>query len=107
MNAYLMLGIAILSEIFATSLLKATVGFTRLLPSVGVIAGYGIAFYSMSQALKYLPLGMSYAIWSGVGTAFTTVIGLIVWKQPLNIPMVIGLLLIIAGVVILNVYKPS
>ncbi|WP_206832747.1 DMT family transporter [Alicyclobacillus fructus] len=107
MISYLFLGIAIVSEVFATSMLKATAGFTKLLPSIGVVLGYGIAFYAMSLVLKDLPLSVSYAIWSGAGTAFTALIGLVVWKQPLNIPIVIGILLIIVGVVILNLNKTA
>ncbi|WP_273367827.1 DMT family transporter [Alicyclobacillus herbarius] len=64
--------------------------------------GYSVAFYALSRALKDIPLGVSYAIWSGVGTAGTAVIGWLVWKQPLNGPMVAGILLIIAGVALLN-----
>lgn len=103
--SYLFLAVAIASEIFATSILKATDGFTRLWPSLGVIVGYGLAFYTLSLALKQLPLSVSYAIWSGIGTACTAVIGVIVWKQPLNAPMIAGIALIIAGVILLNLYK--
>ncbi|MCL6626759.1 MAG: multidrug efflux SMR transporter [Alicyclobacillus shizuokensis] len=103
--AYLYLGIAIASEVFATSMLKATLGFTRILPTIGVFLGYGVAFYAMSLALKDIPLSVSYAIWSGLGTASTAIIGWLFWKQALNGTMVAGILLIIAGVVLLNLNR--
>ncbi|MEH7386902.1 multidrug efflux SMR transporter, partial [Bacillus sp. JJ1521] len=71
MNAYILLILAIISEVFGSSMLKATDGFKKFLPSVGVIIGYGLAFYALSLTLKTLPLGLAYAIWAGVGTALT------------------------------------
>jgi multidrug transporter EmrE-like cation transporter len=106
MKAYLFLAIAIVSELFGTSMLKASEGFTRLFPSVGVIFGFIVAFYSLSLSLQQIPLSIAYAIWSGVGTAITVIIGIVIWKENVNLSSLIGILLIIAGVVILNLKAP-
>lgn len=102
-SAFFLLALAIVSEVFGSSALKAADGFKKLFPSLAVIIGYGISFYSLSLALKTLPLGMSYAIWSGVGTALTALVGIMVYKERIHIKKVLGLLLIIGGVVLLNV----
>ncbi|WP_413367651.1 DMT family transporter [Lysinibacillus sp. 3P01SB] len=99
---YLWLAIAIIAEVFGSSMLKLTEGFKRLLPSLGVVAGYAVAFYGLSLALKELPLGVAYAIWAGVGTALTALVGILFYKEALNIKKSIGILLIIGGVVLLN-----
>lgn len=99
---YLWLAIAIIAEVFGSSMLKLAEGFTRLLPSIGVVAGYAVAFYGLSLALKELPLGVAYAIWAGVGTALTALVGIIFYKETLHIKKAIGILLIIGGVVLLN-----
>ncbi|GMA55977.1 small multidrug resistance pump [Alicyclobacillus sacchari] len=104
---YVFLAVAIASEICATSLLKVTDGFTKLWPSIGVVLGYALSFYSLSQALKHIPLGPAYAIWSGIGTAATTLIGLFVWKQSLSIVSAVGLMLIVAGVIVLHLAHTS
>ncbi len=103
--AYLYLAIAIVAEVIGTSALKAAEGFTRLLPSVVVIAGYGTAFYFLSLALKAIPVGIAYAIWSGVGVALITLIGWIVFKQRLDAPALAGLALIVAGVVVIQFFS--
>ncbi|PZW23581.1 small multidrug resistance pump [Thermosporothrix hazakensis] len=96
---------AIVSEIIATSFLKASEGFTRLLPGIIVVIGYGAAFYLLSQALKlHMPLGIAYAIWSGAGTAVIALIGIVFFREALNWATVLGVLLIIVGVVVLNVF---
>ncbi len=104
MNPAVYLAIAIFSEIIATNALKLSEGFTKLLPSIIVIIFYGIAFYMLSLALKTIPLGVAYAIWSAVGTVGTVLIGVIVWKQQLNLPALIGIALIVVGVILLNLY---
>jgi small multidrug resistance pump len=98
----LFLAIAIMSEIFGTSMLKASAGFTKLYPSAATVVGFGVAFYSLSVALQQIPLGIAYAIWSGVGTAITAVIGIVIWKETASLATVIGILLIIAGVFVIN-----
>lgn len=107
MQGYIFLLIAIIGEIIATTSLKASEGFTRLVPSIVVIIGYAIAFYMLSLALKYIPLGISYALWSGIGTAITVFVGVLVYGEKLSPQIVIGILLIIAGVIVLNLTKAT
>jgi len=102
---YLFLAIAILAEVLATSSLKASDGFTRLGPSVVVIVGYAVAFYCLSLTLRTVPLGVAYAIWSGVGVALVTVIGWFVYHQHLDTPAFFGIGLIVVGVIILNLFS--
>ncbi|MDQ0268207.1 DMT family transporter [Cytobacillus purgationiresistens] len=102
MNPFLLLGIAIIFEVFGSSMLKATQGFKKLLPSIGVIVGYGIAFYALSLTLQTLPLGTAYAIWAGLGTALTALVGIFIYKEGINSKKVCGLILIIGGVIMLN-----
>lgn len=101
-NPYLLLGLAIVLEVIATSCLRPSQGFTRLLPSLVVALGYGGAFYLMSRALQSLPLGYSYAVWSGVGTALTAIIGWTVFHDQFQPLSLVGIALIIGGVVVLN-----
>ncbi|CBL45039.1 Quaternary ammonium compound resistance protein [gamma proteobacterium HdN1] len=102
---WLLLGIAILSEVIATSALKSSEGFTRLWPSVIVIAGYTSAFYFLSLTLKSIPIGIAYAVWSGAGVALIAVIGWVMFGQKLDFAAGIGIGLIVAGVVVLNVFS--
>lgn len=104
---YLWLAAAIISEVIATSALKKSDGFTRLTPSILVVMGYGVAFYSLSQTLKTLPVGIAYAIWSGVGTVLIAVIGKFVYGQDLDRPAVVGMTLVLLGVIIINVFSRS
>lgn len=106
MKSYLFLAAAITLELFGTSMLKASESFTKLYPGIGVVVGFAGAFYSLSMALQNIPLGIAYAIWSGVGTAATAVIGLAVWKEKLSLTGVLGIVLIIAGVIVLNLKAP-
>jgi small multidrug resistance pump len=103
--SYLYLAIAILAEVIGTSALKATEGFTRLAPSVIVAIGYGVSFYFLALALRTIPVGVAYAIWSGVGIALITLIGWIVFKQALDAPALAGIALIVAGVVVIQVFS--
>ncbi len=98
---------AIICELIGTNALKAADGFTRLLPTLLVIVGYGASFYLMSLSLRTIPLGIAYAIWSGLGTAIIAVIGVIVWREQLNSAGVIGIVLIVVGVVLLNMFGGS
>jgi small multidrug resistance pump len=104
-KTYLLLVLAIVAEVIATSALKASESFTRLIPSLAVVSGYGIAFTCLSLTLKTLPLGVAYAIWSGVGTALVAVVGWLVYKQALDLPAVAGIALIIAGTMVLNLFS--
>lgn len=110
MQHYIYLSIAIVSEVIATSALKESEGFTRLWPSIVVMVGYAIAFYFLSLVLKTIPVGVVYAIWSGAGIALIALIALVAWAffgQSLDVPSIIGLLLIIAGVVVLNLFSKT
>jgi multidrug resistance protein EbrB len=102
MKGYIALGISIISEIFGTTMLKLSEGFTNIFPSVGVIVGFGLAFYCLSLCLKTVPLSLAYAIWSGVGTALTALIGILLWRDPFSIITLVGIVLIIGGVVLLD-----
>lgn len=88
-------------------MLKVSNGFKRLWPSIGVIIAMGMAFYCLSIALKYLPLGTAYAIWSGLGTALTASIGVLVWKEKISAKKLVGLILIIGGVVLMKLSSGS
>jgi small multidrug resistance pump len=99
---YLYLAIAILAEVIGTSALKATRGFTRLGPSLVVVLSYAAAFYFLSLALQAIPVGVAYAVWSGVGIALITLIGWVVYRQRLDAPALAGIALILLGVVVLN-----
>lgn len=107
MKNYFILLLAILFETFATSYLKQSEQFTKLLPSVLTVVGYAAAFYCLSIVLRTIPVGIAYAIWSGVGIVLIALIGLFVFKQHLDWPAIIGLFLIIAGVVVINVFSKS
>jgi small multidrug resistance pump len=102
MHPALWLALAIASEIVATVSLKLSDGFTKPLPVVAVAAGYGLSFYALSITLRTIPLGVVYAIWSGVGTAAVVVIGVFLFRETLDAVKVAGIGLIIAGVVVLN-----
>jgi small multidrug resistance pump len=101
------LALAIAAEVVATSALKAAAGFTRPLPSVLVVLGYSIAFYCLSLSLRVVPVGVAYAIWSGVGTALIVVIGWLLFGQKLDLAALIGLALIVAGVAVLQIFSRS
>ena len=100
--AYIFLGFAIVLEITGTSLVKDTVGFTRWLPSIICLITICFSYYLMSHVVGFIPVGITYATWSGLGIAAITIIGVIKYNQIPNIPTIIGLTLIIVGVVIIN-----
>ncbi|MGH8062601.1 MAG: DMT family transporter [Pseudoxanthomonas sp.] len=104
---YLYLGIAIVAEVVATSALKASEGFTRTGPSVIVAIGYGVAFYFLSLVLKTVPMGVAYAIWSGVGIVLIAAIGWLLMKQPLDLPALLGIGLIVAGVAVIQLFSKT
>lgn len=107
MKSWLCLAIAILAEVLATSSLKTSEGFTRRWPSLATIAGYGVAFYFLSLTLKTIPVGIAYAIWSGVGIVLIALIAWLVHGQKLDLAAVAGMGLIMAGVVVINVFSKS
>lgn len=102
---YLYLGLAIVAEVIATSALKASDGFSRLWPSLLVVAGYAIAFYFLSLVMRSIPVGVAYAIWSGAGVTLIALIGWLVLRQPLDLPAVIGIGLIVSGVLVLQLFS--
>ncbi len=99
--------IAIVGEIIATSSLKESSGFTRLVPSVITVIGYGITFYFLSLALKQIPMGIAYAVWAGVGILLVALVGYFRFHQKLDTPAIIGMLLIIFGVVIVQAFSKT
>ena len=102
---YLYLSIAILAEVIATSTLKAADSFSKPIPSAIVVAGYGTAFYLLSIVVKTLPVGIVYAIWSGAGVVLVAAVGVVWWEQHLDLAGAIGIGLILAGVVVLEVFS--
>jgi small multidrug resistance pump len=104
---YLYLAIAIIAEVAATSALKASEEFTRLIPSIIVVVGYGVAFYLLTLVLRVIPIGITYAIWSGLGIVLVVIVGFFLYKQIPDIPAIIGMGLIISGVVVLNVFSKT
>jgi small multidrug resistance pump len=101
-KGYALLTLAIMLEIVSTSMLKASCGFTKAMPGLAFIIGMGGCFYAFSKALMLLPLGIAYAIWAGVGTAFTAVIAVVFWHEQMNLSMVGGIICIMVGVILLN-----
>lgn len=102
---YAWLAIAIVAEVVGTSALRAAEGFTRLWPTLVVAVGYGTAFYCLSLTLKSMPVGIVYAIWSGAGIVLITLVALVLYRQVPDWPAVVGLALIVAGVVVLNLFS--
>ena len=102
-TALLLLVLAIVSEVAGTAGLKASEGFGRPGPSALAVLGYALAFFFLAQSLKYIPLGVAYAIWSGLGTIGSVLLGMLVWNEVLGPAHVFGIALIVAGVVVLNV----
>ena len=105
--AYIYLAVAIVAEVAATSALKASEEFTKLIPSLIVIVGYAVAFYLLTLVLRTIPLGITYAVWAGLGIVLVAIVGAILYKQIPDIPAVIGMGLIVAGVVIVNVFSKT
>lgn len=104
---YVYLAIAIVAEVIGTSALKASEGFSKTIPSLVVVAGYGVAFYCLSLTLKTIPVGVAYAIWSGAGIFLIAAVGWIAFKQALDAPAIIGMGLIVAGVVVMQVFSKT
>lgn len=105
--SYLYLTLAITGELVGSSLLKASDGFTKLYPTIGVVIGFISCFFFLSLSLKTIPLNTAYAIWSGVGIIATTIISVLIWKEKINMASVIGISLILVGVIILNLFGPG
>ncbi|HPA39088.1 MAG TPA: SMR family transporter [Phenylobacterium sp.] len=107
MNGYLWLTGAILAEVLGTTMLKASENFSRPLPSLVTVLSYGVAFWCLSHTLKSVPVGVAYAIWSGVGIVLITAIAWVWFKQALDVPAMAGIGLILAGVLVINLFSKS
>lgn len=101
------LTMAIVAEVIATTMLKASEGFTRLWPSLLLVLGYGVAFWGLSMVVKSMPLGIVYAIWSGMGIVLVSVAAVFVYQQKLDWPAIVGMGLIIAGVLVINLLSKA
>ena len=106
-SGHLFLALAIVAEVIATSALKASEEFTQLVPSAIVIVGYGVAFYCLSVCLRTIPVGIAYAIWSGLGVVLITSLAWVIYGQKLDLPALLGLALIVAGVVTIQVFSSA
>lgn len=104
---YLYLSIAILAEVVATSALNASQSFTRLWPSVTTVVGYSIAFYALSLTLRTIPMGIAYAVWAGVGIVLIALVGALFFKQIPDLPAMLGMGFIIAGVVLVTLVSST
>jgi small multidrug resistance pump len=104
-KAYLYLAIAIVAEVIATSALKASDNFSRLIPSILVIGGYGVAFNFLSLVVREIPVGIAYAVWSGAGIVLVALISIVLYKQVPDLAAWAGMALIIAGIVVLNLFS--
>ena len=107
MKQYLILGLAIVCEVVATSFMKQSEQFTRLVPSLITVAGYAAAFYCLSVVLRTIPMGVAYAIWSGVGIVLVALVGWMVFKQHLDVPAIIGMAMIVGGVLVINLFSQA
>ncbi|HCM61718.1 MAG TPA: multidrug DMT transporter [Morganella sp. (in: Bacteria)] len=107
MNGFLWLILAVGSEVIATSMLRAADGFTRFIPSVIVVIGYCVSFFALSQVVRVMPLGIAYAIWSGLGIVIVSVAAYFIYQQKLDLPAITGMALIIAGVLVINLFSKS
>jgi len=105
--AYIYLAIAIIAEVISTSALKSSEEFTKLYPSIIVVVGFCVSFYFLTLVLRTIPLGITYAIWSGVGIVLVAIIGVVFYKQSIDMPAILGMGLIIAGVTVINVFSKN
>lgn len=105
MSTYIYLAIAIIAEVTATSTLKLSEEFTKLIPSLVVIISFGISLYFMTLTLRTLPVGVMYSFWSGLGIILVTIIGMLIYKQTPDLPAIIGVFLIITGVVTISLFS--
>jgi small multidrug resistance pump len=105
MPVYLILVLAVLAETIGTTALQASRQFTRLVPSVVVVLAYGISFYLLSMTLKVMPVGIVYALWSGTGIVFISLIGLFVFGQKLDLAAVLGIAMIVGGIAVIHLFS--
>jgi len=106
-KSWLFLYAAIVAEVIGTSALKASEGFTRLWPSLVVVVGYGVSFYMLALTLRAIPMGIAYAVWSGVGILLISVVAWLLFGQKLDVPAILGIALIVSGVIVLHLFSES
>ncbi|MFP2428627.1 DMT family transporter [Enterobacter ludwigii] len=107
MNTYVILVISICAETLATTMIKASEGFSRLLPSIVVVLGYAISFYGLSQVVKTMNIGIAYAIWAGMGIFLVSIMSFLIYKQRLDLPAIAGMVLIAVGIMIIQLFSKS
>jgi small multidrug resistance pump len=107
LHPYLLLGIAIAAEVLATTALARSDGFTRLAPSLGAVAGYGVAFWLLSFPLRVMPTGVVYAVWSGLGIVLITAVAWVWYGQKLDLAALVGLGLIVLGVLVVQLFSAA
>ena len=107
MKTALILFFAVLSEVIATTSLKFSEGFTKLVPSIIVVLGYGLSFYLLSMTLKVMPIGIAYALWSGIGITLTVLLGKLIWNESLDWARITGIILIIMGILVINLFSKA
>ncbi len=107
LNTWIILIVAIAAETFATTMVRASEGFTRLLPSLGVVAGYAVSFYGPSQVVKVMNLGIAYAIWAGLGIFLVSIFSWFLFGQKLDLPAIVGMGLILSGVVVIQLFSST
>lgn len=100
--AYILLAVSIIAEVFGSTMLKLSNGFSKILPVIGILVGYGICFYTLSLIMIDLPLGFTYAIWSGSGTVLTALVGVLLFKEKINRIGVLGIGFLLVGIILLN-----
>ncbi|HEY3982447.1 DMT family transporter [Cedecea sp.] len=106
-NTYLILAISICAETLATTMMKASDGFSRLIPSIVVVVGYAISFYGLSQVVKTMNIGIAYAIWAGMGIFLVSVMSFLIYKQKLDLPAIAGMVFIAVGIMIIQLFSKS
>lgn len=107
MKTGVILFFAVLSEVIATTSLKFSDGFTKIIPSILVVIGYGLSFYLLSITLKVMPIGVAYAFWSGIGIVLTVIAGKVIWNESLDLARVTGIVLIILGILVINLFSKA
>ena len=107
MKTALIFFFAVVSEVTATTALKFSEGFSKLVPSLIVVAGYGLSFYLLSLSLKVLPIGTAYALWSGIGIVLTVIVGAVLWHEQMDWARGIGIMLIIIGILVINLFSKA
>jgi small multidrug resistance pump len=107
MSGYLFLGIAIAAEVIATTSMKALDGFNKPLPLALVVLGYGLSLWLLSLVVKTIPIGIAYAVWAGLGIVLVSIAALFVYEQKLDLPAIVGMSMIVAGVVVIQLFSST